>query len=312
LQPKTEVGGALGANVGAAVAAVFFGASVVAVRVAVRDVPPVSLAVLRFGIGGVLLLLVALAVRRDSLRLAREIVPRFALLALVFYTLFPLSFNVGLQFTEASRGALMLATMPVWSAVMARKAVGERLRPLQTGGVALSIAGIGVAFAERGLFASTGGRAILGDALLLLTAFWGALYGVLSKRALARHPPLTVTTYPMLIGTAYLLPVALVEGLPSAVTNLDGTTLWLVLFVAVLGGAVAFYLWTAALSRLTPTQVAVYVNINPLVAASLAALLLHERLSILFVVGFAAVVGGVLLVNSPGIRRRSYGPGAGS
>ncbi|MGH2682756.1 MAG: DMT family transporter [Actinomycetota bacterium] len=211
---KTEVHGALGANLGAAVAAVFFGASVVAVRVAVRDVPPVSLAVLRFGIGGLLLLLVAATWRRDALRLDRRILPRFALLALVFYALFPLSFNVGLQFTEASRGALMLATMPVWSAVMARKAVGERLLPHQIGGVFLSVAGIALAFAERGLFLPQNGRAILGDALLLLTAFWGALYGVLSKRALARHSPLTVTAYPMLIGTAYLLPVAMVEGSP--------------------------------------------------------------------------------------------------
>jgi drug/metabolite transporter (DMT)-like permease len=304
LRPRAEVRGALGANVGAAVAAVLFGASVVAVRVAVRDVPPVSLAVLRFGLGGLLLLLVALTVRRDALRLEREVVPRFALLALVFYALFPLSFNIGLRFTEASRGALMLATMPVWSAVMARKAVGERLLPHQTAGVVLSIVGIAVAFAERGLFVRTSGRAVLGDSLLLLTAFWGALYGVLSKRALARSSALTVTTFPMLIGTAYLFPVALVEGLPSALASLDGTTLWLVLFIAVPGGAVAFYLWTSALSRLTPTQVAVYVNINPLVATALAALLLDERLSVLFAVGFAAVVGGVLLVNRPAARGR--------
>jgi drug/metabolite transporter (DMT)-like permease len=299
LRARAEARGTLAANLGAGVAAVFFGASVVAVRVAVRDVPPVSLAVLRFGIGGLVLLAVAILVRSEALRLDRRIVPRLALLALVFYVLFPVSFNVGLQFTEASRGALMLATMPVWSAVLARKAVGERLLPQQLAGVLLSVAGITVAFAERGLLDPAGGRALLGDALLLLTAFWGALYGVLSQGALARYSALTVTTYPMLLGTVFLLPLALAEGLPSAVAGLRGGTLWLVLFVAILGGAAGFYLWTAALSRLAPTQVAVYVNINPLVAASLAALLLDERLSLLFVLGFAAVVGGVLIVNRP-------------
>jgi drug/metabolite transporter (DMT)-like permease len=55
-----------------------------------------------------------------------------------------------------------------------------------------------------------------------------------------------------------------------------------------------------ALSRLTPTQVAVFVNLNPIVAALLAILLLDERRSALFLVGFAAVVIGVLLVNWPG------------
>jgi drug/metabolite transporter (DMT)-like permease len=305
LRAKAEPRGALGANLGAAVAAVFFGASVVAVRVAVRDVPPVSLAVLRFGIGGIALLAAAILLRPDALRLDRRVVPRLALLALVFYVLFPVTFNVGLRFTEASRGALMLATMPVWSAVLARKAVGERLRPHQVAGVILGVSGIALAFAERGFLSPASGLQVLGDALLLSTAFWGALYGVLSKGALARYSPLTVTTYPMLLGTAYLLPLALAEGLPSAVTGLGGATLWLVLFVAILGGAVGFYLWTAALSRLAPTQVAVYVNINPLVAASLAALLLDERISLLFVLGFAAVVGGVLLVNRP---RRPTGP----
>lgn len=302
---KAEPRGALAANLGVAVAAVLFGASVVAVRVAVRDVAPVSLAVLRFGQGGLVLLALATIARPKALRIGRGILPRLGLLALVFYALFPLSFNAGLQFTEASRGALMLATMPVWSAVLARKAVGERLLPLQAAGVILGVVGIALAFAERGVLVPAGGRALLGDALLLLTAFWGALYGVLSKRALARYPALTVTTYPMLMGTALLVPLAMVEGLPEAIGSLRGQTLWLVLFVGIPGGALGFFLWTAALSRLTPTQVAVYVNINPLVAATLGAVLLSERLSLLFVVGFACVVGGVLLVNRPARQARS-------
>jgi DME family drug/metabolite transporter len=67
--------------------------------------------------------------------------------------------------------------------------------------------------------------------------------------------------------------------------------------------AAAFLLWTWALSRITPTQVAVYVNLNPIVAALLGIALLGERRSPMFVLGFAAVVGGVLLVNWPGTRR---------
>ena len=69
-----------------------------------------------------------------------------------------------------------------------------------------------------------------------------------------------------------------------------------------LGGSAAFLLWTWALSRLTPTQVAVYVNLNPIVAALLAIVLLGERRSLPFVVGFLAVVAGVLLVNWPADR----------
>jgi drug/metabolite transporter (DMT)-like permease len=289
------------ANASAALAAVLFGASVVAVRVAVRDVPPVSLAVLRFGLGGLLLAGILLVVAPRSLRARRERLPRFALLGLVLFVLFPLTFNVGLRYTEASRGAVMLATMPIWSALLGR-AVGERLTRLQFAGVALSVVGIGVAFVEPGRAVGGDPMRLVGDGLLLLTGLLGAVYGLLAKRVLAVDSPATVTTWAMLFGAVLLLPVAVVEGLFPAIGRLDGQLLGVVVFLGVLGGAAAFLLWTWALSRLTPTQVAVYVNLNPVVAALLGVVLLGERRSGLFLLGFTAVVAGVLLVNWPGRR----------
>ena len=291
----------LRANSAAAVAAVLFGASVVAVRIAVRDVPPFSLAVLRFGQGGLLLLGSLLVVAPGLLWVRRERLRLLGFLGVVLFGLFPLTFNIGLRFTEASRGAVMLATMPIWSALLGRIA-GERLRGRQLVGVLLSVVGIGLAFIEPGRSLSGDGRSLIGDLLLLLTGLLGALYGLVAKRALAVDNPATVTTYAMLIGTVVLLPAALVEGLVPAVGRLDGQLLGLVVFLGVAGGAAAFLLWTWALSRLTPTQVAVYVNLNPIVAALLAVLALGERRSGLFLVGFAGVVSGVLLVNWPGRR----------
>ena len=299
--PRARVPADLRANASAAAAAVLFGASVVAVRVAVRDVPPVSLAVLRFGLGGLLLAGILLVVAPRSLRTRWERLPRFGLLGLVLFVLFPLTFNVGLRYTEASRGAVMLATMPIWSALLGR-VVGERLTRLQVVGVALSVVGIGVAFVEPGRAVGGDAMRLVGDGLLLLTGLLGAVYGLLAKRVLAVDSPATVTTWAMLFGAVLLLPVAVVEGLVPAIGRLDGQLLGVVVFLGVLGGAAAFLLWTWALSRLTPTQVAVYVNLNPVVAALLAVVLLGERRSGLFLLGFAAVVTGVLLVNWPGRR----------
>ena len=284
----------LRANASAATAAVLFGASVVAVRVAVRDVPPISLAVLRMGQGGLLLAGVLLVVAPGLLRARWERLRLFALLGLVLFAAFPLTFNIGLQYTEASRGAVMLATMPVWSALLGRIA-GER----QVLGVGLSVAGIALAFVEPGRALGGDPMRLVGDGLLLLTGLLGAIYGLVAKRVLAVDSPATVTTYAMLFGTLVLLPAAIAEGMLPAIRELDWRLVGLIVFLGVLGGAVAFLLWTAALTRLTPTQVAVYVNLNPVVAALLGILLLGERRSGLFALGFAAVVTGVLLVNWP-------------
>ncbi len=290
----------LAANAGAFVAAALFGASVVAVRVAVQDVPPLSLAVLRFGQGGLLLVVVLLLVGGWGMpRVEYRDLPLLVLLGAVLFAVFPVTFNASLRLIGASRGALLLATIPLWSALLARIARSERLVPRQVVGVFLSLGGVGLALVEGGVGRQGGLEALAGDGLMLVTALCGAAYAVLAQRAFARYGALTVTTYAMVLGTLLLLPFGLAEGLVGVLPRLDGQTVALLVFLGVFGGALGFFLWTFALTRLTPTQVAVYINLNPLVAMVLAAALLSERLTVAFAAGFGLVLLGVLLVNWP-------------
>lgn len=303
--PLTDAGSAknvrdgtdLGANAAALVAAVLYGASVVAVRVVVSDITPLALALLRFGQGALVLVIVLLAAAPRQLRIKLSDLPFIALLGILFFALFPLSFNAALQFTEASRGSVLLATMPVWSVLLAPFFASEHLSRVQLGGVALTVLGVFMSVSPS-LAGTSGGKVLIGDGLLLVTAFLGALYGVLSKRALAVYSPATVTTYAMVCGVAALAPVALVQHSFEGM-RLQGEVLGWVLFLGILGGALAFLLWTTALSRLSPTAVTVYVNVNPIVATGLAVALLDERVGLLFGAGFVAVATGVYLVNRP-------------
>jgi drug/metabolite transporter (DMT)-like permease len=290
----------LAANAGAFVAAILFGASVVAVRVAVWEIPPLTLAILRFGQGGILLLLFLLLWARDLLRIRGRDVPYLLLLGAIFFTIFPVTFNMSLRLTQASRGALMLATMPLWSVLLARAAKKERLSARQLCGVLLTFAGVGIVLAERGLTFVGTGLSLAGDALMLVTALCGAVYGVLAKRMLTRYKALTVTAYAMMLGTLLLVPASFLEDPFSAMARMHANTVMLVLFLGIFGGAIGYFLWTFALTRLSPTQVAVYVNLNPMIATLLGATLLAERLTGIFIAGFVAVLGGVLLVNLPG------------
>jgi drug/metabolite transporter (DMT)-like permease len=237
--------------------------------------------------------------RRDVLRVKWRDLPLLVLLGAIFFAVFPVTFNASLRLIEASRGALLLATIPLWSALLARIARSERLAPRQVVGVLISLAGVGLALAERGVGGQGGLGTLAGDALMLVTALCGAAYGVLAQRAFARYAALTVTAYAMVLGTLLLLPAAVAEGLVGVLPQLDRQTVALLVFLGVFGGALGFFLWTFALTRLTPTQVAVYINLNPLVAILLAAVLLAERLTIVFAMGFGAVLVGVLLVNWP-------------
>lgn len=294
---------ALAANAAMAVALVIFGASVVATRVVVRDVPPLSLAVLRFGLGSGALFLCLAVGARCLLRVARRDLPFLALLGAITFAAFPLAFNVGLRLTEASRGALMLATIPFWSAVLGRLAGRERLTARQIAGLVLTFGGVVVVLTEHGLHWGGRGSALAGDALLLLGAFLGGVYGVVAKPAFARHAALTVTAYTMAAGALLLLPAALIEGLLPAVARLDGRAAALVLILGLPGGALGYYLTSFGLARLLPTQAAVYINLNPLTALALGAALLGERVTPALLAAFAVSLTGIALVNWPPARQ---------
>jgi drug/metabolite transporter (DMT)-like permease len=296
----TEPTGKLTANLAAFTSAVLFGASLVAVRVIVEDVPPTTFAFVRFGIGGLFLMACLLVGWRGLLRVSRGDLPAILLLGGLIFAAFPVIINVSLSLTEASRGALMVATMPIWSAVLARLIGGEHLTRRQIAGIALSFSGVGIVMAERGLNLDGQGRALLGDTIMFLGASTGALYGILAKRMLRRYRPLTVTAWAMIGGATLLIPFVFGElVLFRQTVSVDAQVALLIGFTAIFGGAIGYVLWTFGLSRLSATQTAVYINLNPLVAALLAAALLSERLGPVFVAGFIAVAGGVLMVNWP-------------
>ena len=135
---------------------------------------------------------------------------------------------------------------------------------------------------------------------MLVTALCGAVYGVLAKRMLTRYNAMTVTAYTMMFGTLLLVPAVFFEDPSSAMARMRIDTVVLVLFLGIFGGAIGYFLWTFALTWLSPTQVAVFVNLNPMIATLLGATLLAEKLTGIFIAGFAAVLAGVLLVNLRG------------
>lgn len=231
----------------------------------------------------------------------------FFLLAAFYFTAFPLSMAFGFQVTEASRGALLMATSPIWSVVLGRLTRRESLIGRQYLGVLVSLIGIGLVFGESALSpAETNGEvastaAAIGGALLLLfAAACVGIYGVASQPAFARYSALNVTAWTMLIGVTMLAPMAIIE---IALGNTGGFSVQNSLLMVYLGSlGIAQLMFVFSLSRLSPTQAVIYVNFNPLVATAIGAALLEETLTGTFALGAAGVIVGAVLVNWPKAR----------
>jgi drug/metabolite transporter (DMT)-like permease len=289
-------------NLAAFVGSCLLGAAVVATREVVGEIAPLNLAFLRYALGGACLAALAQLLRPGALRLPKEELPKIALLGVLMYALFPLLFNTSLRYTTASRGAVILALAPLFTAVLGAFSRSERLKAVQWAGVVCSIAGVATVFAESGLGIAGGRSAVVGNALMVLAALAGAVYGVAARPILMRFSATPVTAIAMLAGAALLCLPALFRDVTGQVSNAPTSTNLLLLYLAIPGGALAFFLTSVALSRLSATQATIYINLNPLVATILAALLLDEVLTWWFALGFVLVVAGLLLANLPRMR----------
>jgi drug/metabolite transporter (DMT)-like permease len=160
------------------------------------------------------------------------------------------------------------------------------------------------------------GAAVLGTGLLVLSprdatfhptwldwtiglssAFSFAFYITYSKRGLARHEPTTVLLYTFLIAATFW---AFVTPPWRIVTAGYRPSIWgLFLIVGVGSTLIPFALFAAGLKRLRPVEAAILATFEPVVAVTLAAVVLGEGLRPLQWIGGLLVIGATLLASVP-------------
>lgn len=275
----------------AAASGIQVGAAIVATRFVVDQTDPLSLALLRYVIGVLCLAPAALAAGRA--RFARRDLVPIALLGMAQFGVLIALLNYGLRVVPAGRAALLFATFPLLTMVVAALLGRERLTPPKTAGVLLSIAGVGLALGEK---AAAPGGAWLGDAAILASALCGAVCSVLYRPYLQKYPALAVGTVAMLASVGLLALLAASQGFFHSVPHFTRTG-WLAILFIGLSSGVGYFLWLWALGHAPPTQVTVFLGLSPVTAALLGAWLLAEPLSALSLLGVAAVVLGLRLAT---------------
>lgn len=281
----------------AVLACVLGGSAIVATRVAVSEAEPLAVAVLRYTIAGLVMIAITLTVRRPHLRAKlSEWWPVLALGALQF-GLFGWFFTVSLQYVTAARAALVLATMPIMTLALSALMGRERLTLAKFLGAVIAFGGVMLALGDRALV--TGDESWKGDLSMFGAALCGSIYNVLTGRYGRKFPAVTMTAVQLPVGAAVLFVALLATGDVSDLVNFTPRGWVAIIFLATIGGAASFYSWIWALERISPSRVAVTVSLNPVAAALLGALVLHEPVTTRLLLGLVGVVAGIALANWP-------------
>jgi drug/metabolite transporter (DMT)-like permease len=280
--------------VAAAATGIQVGAAIVATRFVIGETAPASLALLRYAIG--LLCLVPPLALAQRVRIAQRDLAPIGLLGIVQFGVLIALLNYGLSLVPSARAALIFATFPLLTVVVATILGEERPTAAKTVGVLLTIVGVALAIGERGVGPGHATGEWLGELAILSSALAGAICSVLYRPYLRKYPALPVSAIAMLASVGFLALLAAGEGFFNALPQFtrDG---WLaVLFIGVSSG-VGYYLWLWALGRTTPTRVTVFLGLSPITATALGASFLGEPVSLMLAGGLACVVLGLWIAH---------------
>ncbi len=290
-----------------------FGLSFVATKTALKGFEPLLLAMLRFALaGGILWVVWRLRSVREPV--TRRELGRLALVGFVSLTVYFSFENTGIARTSASQAAILIATIPIFVAVIWAFQPAERPTGRQWTGILLSFAGIVALVLAAG---DAGGGSLTGNLLVLAASVSAGFYSLLARKLLLSHSALFVTAWQNLFGALFMAPLALVEAFVLGVRRPTAQAAGAVLFLTLVCSILAYLMLNYAFRFLPASRVSVFINLTPIVAVTSAYVLLGERFTLAQAAATIVIVAGVWVTNSgrrggratnePGLRSPSAG-----
>jgi drug/metabolite transporter (DMT)-like permease len=264
------------------------------ISVAVASLGAAGLSVARLAVASI-----ALACVTPFLKVRRPHRRDLALIALCGFsgmTFYQLLLNTGERTVPAGTASLLIATAPIYSALIAAALLGERSTSRRWVGSTVAFAGSAVIAASHGL--GFGASALV----VLAAAVAQATYHTAQKPLLARYTGFEVTVYATWSGTLFILPWAasLVHTLPHA----DGKSIGAAIFLGVAPSALGFVLWGYAMARMDVGRATTALYLVPAVAILIAFVWLGQVPGVIELGGGAVALTGVIVANTRSRRQR--------
>lgn len=276
----------------AAVTIFFWSLSYVMTRLTLQYFSAFSLGFLRNFIASCALIVIAVMTGMKRPRL--KDLPWFLASGGVGFFLYTITFNQGQVTVTASTGSVIIATVPVFTALMARFFYRERLRAFQWAAILVEFAGVAVLTLMNGVLSINTGLL-----WLLLAALALSVYNLLQRKLTKSYSALQASTYSIFSGTLLMTVFA-----PASIREIAGVPAIQYLYLAVLGvgsSAIAYVSWAKAFSKAEQiSQVSNYMFITPFLASVLGFLIAGEVPDRATLYGGGIILAGVLIFNFGG------------
>ncbi|MGX1097132.1 DMT family transporter [Amorphus sp. MBR-141] len=272
---------------------VLWGGSFFFAKIAVAEIPPLTLVALRVAVAAAALHVFLFATGRRS-PLADARFPAFVVLG-IFNNVIPFSLLFWAQTTIPSGlAAILNATTPIFTMVLATLLTADdRATPLKIGGIALGFLGV-VVMLGTGL--SGGSGSLLAEIACLGAALSYGISGMLARR-LTAAPPVLIATGQLTGSTLIMIPLALVVDAPWTLATPSAAAVGSVAALALASTALGYLLYFAVMRSAGATNTSLVTYLVPMTAILLGTVFLGERLGLADYAGMVLVIGGIALAQ---------------
>ena len=277
------------AYIAAGLTVILWASAFAGIRAGLESYSPASVALLRYLVASVILLIYAI-VTRMPLPEGKD-VPQIALIGFLGFSAYNVALNAGEVAVSAGTASFIVASAPIFMALFAMFFLKEQLTIRGWGGIAISVAGVAL------ISFGTGDNLQLNPPVLLnlAAAIMQAMYSIMQKPLLKTYSPIMLVTYAVWTGTAFLL--VFLPGLIREIPEARASATWAVIYMGVLPGAAGYVAWSIALSRLSASVAGSFLYLVPAFAVLIAWFWLGELPAISAIFGGVLIVSGVILVN---------------
>jgi len=278
---------------------------------------PVTVSLFRYALATAALTPLYLLERGRRPRVLRADLLALLLLGALGIALFSVCLTLGVSWSTASSGSLLVNSQPVFTTLLAPLMIREDFTPLRLLGALAGVAGVYLVVTGGGAAEGILGRQHLtGNLILVGAAVSISLYTILLKPYVARYGGLLPTFLSMLAGSVVLLPAAIASTGGRPLAGMSGSHFALLAYIGVVGTALVYPVFHRSLTAGGVVRAVGFKLLIPVFAVALSVLLLGERPGWRTLLGAAVVIGAVVLIQldrarEPGVSAagRGHRPG---
>jgi drug/metabolite transporter (DMT)-like permease len=281
---------------------IVWGASFVATKVALREVAPVMVVWLRFGMG--VIILGGVVWSRNQLRLPEsKDWFYFAFLGFLGITFHQWLQSTALVTAQAVTTGWIVASTPIFMVILSWLFLKEKLAWYQIFGIGLAAFGVLLVITNGNLTSLFSGHfGTTGDFLILISALNWAIFSTISRQGLKKYPAARMMFYVMGFGWLFTTILFLITGDIQQIHQLSMNGWIAVSFLGIFCSGIAYIFWYDALQVLAVARTGAFLYFEPVVTVVVAGLVLGESLFLAGLLGGVIIVLGVWMVNHKQVR----------